>query len=142
MIRSGPALVLQGSPVPYPCPEVPRGSSADGVLPGQRVGTAHAAVSVPKPCVAGSIPAGGTTTHQAKPALASINAGQCRSCVLPPSAAIRPPLPPFAKPLRNGTMDVLTALDVHTATLAHTPARRAGQAGGRDDDLYLAAAGL
>jgi hypothetical protein len=32
----------------------------------------------------------------------SANSGQGRSCVLPPSVAIRPCLPPFAKPLRNG----------------------------------------
>jgi hypothetical protein len=58
--------------------------------------------SLPKPCVAGSIPAGGTTTHQEKPAWTSTSVGQGRSCVLPPSVAIRPSLPPFAKPLRNG----------------------------------------
>jgi hypothetical protein len=57
---------------------------------------------IPKPCVAGSNPAGGTTTHQAKPAWTSTNTSQFRSCVLPPSAAVRPRLPPFAKPLRNG----------------------------------------
>jgi hypothetical protein len=59
-------------------------------------------VSVPKPCVASSIPAGGTTTYQEKPAWTSTSVGQGRSCVLPLSVAIRSRLPPFAKPLRNG----------------------------------------
>jgi hypothetical protein len=92
-----------GEPLcPIRAPEVPHRSSADDALPGQRILTAHAAVSVPQPCVAGSNPAGGTTTHQTKPALSSINVGQCRSCVLPRSVVIRPRLPPFAKPSRNG----------------------------------------
>ena len=55
----------------------------------------------PKPCVAGSNPAGGTTTHQAKVGLTSTNIHQSGSCCLPASAAVRPHLPPFAKPLRN-----------------------------------------
>jgi hypothetical protein len=94
--------------VPIRAQEVPHRSNADDALPGQHIPTAHAAVSVPKPCVAGSIPAGGTTIHQEKPAVTSTNTGQGRSCILPPSVAIRPRLPPFAKPLRNGR----TALEV------------------------------
>ena len=92
-----------GEPLcPIRAQEVPHRSSADDALPGQRIPTAHAAVSVPQLCVAGSNPAGGTTTHQTKPALTSTNIGHSGSCVLPLSVVIRPRLPPFAKPSRNG----------------------------------------
>ena len=82
--------------------EVPHRSSTRRRFPRSAIPTAHAAVSVPQPCVAGSNPAGGTTTHQTKPALTSTNTGQFRSCVLPLSVAIRPYLPLFAKPSRSG----------------------------------------
>jgi hypothetical protein len=92
-----------GEPLcPIRAQEAPHRSSTDDARPGQRIPTAHAAVSVPKPCVAGSNPAGGTTTHQTKPSLTSTNLSQGRSCVLPRSVVIRPRLPPFAKPSRNG----------------------------------------
>src|SRR5947209_19926871 len=57
---------------------------------------------LPKPCVAGSNPAGGTTSYRAKSVLNSTNANQKRSCCLPLSATASPRLPPSAKPLRNG----------------------------------------
>jgi hypothetical protein len=52
-------------------------------------------IALPKPCVAGSNPAGGTTTDQERAVLTSINAGKYRSCVLSLSAAVWPHLLSF-----------------------------------------------
>src|SRR4051794_12360675 len=59
--------------------------------------------ALPKPCVAGSNPAGGTAISQEKSLLTSTNTCTSRSCRLSPSATVERRLPPSAKLSRNGS---------------------------------------